>query len=129
MIDAPDPGRETERHAEDLKRQLASAFAATDGLIQESDGDFVGEAGRYLDFEALPEQPLPNLSWPSKGILLASASRSEEGATQGTIFVPDRAQAVSGGEARRVSQPARQDRAAVASGPVRGDRASPRRPA
>jgi hypothetical protein len=92
MIDAPDPGRETERHAEDLKRQLASAFAATDGLIQGRDGDVVGEAGRYLDFEALPEQPLPNLSWPSKGILLASASRSEEGATQGTIFVPDRAQ-------------------------------------
>lgn len=93
MVGTPDPGRETERHAEILKRELASAFAVTSGLIEARDSAVEGAPGRYVDFETLPEQPLPNLNWGSKGILLATSSRSPEGATQGTIFVPDQAQA------------------------------------
>ena len=86
------PGRETDRHAEQLKRELAAAWATTVGLVESRDGTIMGVPGRYLDFETLPNQPLPNISWTSKGIRLASASRSSEGAAQGTIFVPDDAQ-------------------------------------
>lgn len=87
-----DLGRETEQHAEQLKRDLAVAWASTDGLIAERDAVFTGEAGRYLDFDTLPDQPLPDLAWASKGIRLASASRADDGVAKGTLFVPDDAQ-------------------------------------
>ena len=82
-------GRETERHAESLKRDLAEAWADAEGLLAARDGDIAGAAGRYIDFETLPDQPLPDLNWSSKGIRLAAAGRSAEGSTTGTIFVPD----------------------------------------
>ena len=87
-----DLGRETEQHAEQLKRDLAVAWASTDGLIAERDPVFTGEAGRYVDFDTLPDQPLPDLAWASKGIRLASASRADDGVAKGTLFVPDDAQ-------------------------------------
>lgn len=90
---ARDLGRETERHAEQLKRDLAAVWANAEGIIAERDGAFAGEAGRYVDFDTLPNEPLPDLSWTSKGIRLASASRSDEGIAQGTLYVPDDAQA------------------------------------
>lgn len=90
MIQRADLGRETERHAEQLKRDFASAWASAEGLIAARDGDVRGEAGTYIDFTTLPNQPLPDLNWTSKGIRLATASRSAEGAATGTIFVPDR---------------------------------------
>lgn len=93
MVPARDLGRETERHAESLKRDLASAWADAAGLIAARDADMTGTPGRYIDFVTLPDQPLPDLNWSSKGIRLASAARSEEGATRGTIFVPDAQQA------------------------------------
>lgn len=84
-----DLGRETERHAEHLKRELASAWADASGLLASRDAQITGDPGRYIDFETLPNQPLPDLCWSSKGIRLASASRSGEGTTKGTLFVPD----------------------------------------
>jgi hypothetical protein len=87
-----DLGRETEQHAEQLERDLAVAWASTDGLIAERDPVFIGEAGRYVDFDTLPDQPLPDLAWASKGIRLASASRADDGVAKGTLFVPDDAQ-------------------------------------
>lgn len=89
MVPARDLGRETERHAESLKRELAEAWADADGLFAARDADVAGRAGQYIDFETLPNQPLPDLTWSSKGIRLAAAARSAEGATSGTIFVPD----------------------------------------
>lgn len=88
-----DPGRATEKHAEALKQEIATAWAAANELIEARDGAVAGEAGRYLDFETLPGFPLPDLNWKSKGIRLASAFHSPTGATEGTIFVPDDAQA------------------------------------
>jgi hypothetical protein len=92
MVPAPDLGRETERHAESLKRELAEAWADADGLFAARDADVSGRPGQYIDFETLPNQPLPDLTWSSKGIRLAAAARSAEGATSGTIFVPDEQQ-------------------------------------
>lgn len=89
MVPGRDLGRETERHAESLKRELASAWADAEGMLAARDADVAGTPGRYIDFETLPDQPLPDLTWSSKGIRLASAARSQEGATVGTIFVPD----------------------------------------
>lgn len=89
MVPGRDLGRETERHAESLKRDLAQAWASADGILALRDPDVAGEPGRYIEFETLPEQPLPDLNWSSKGIRLASTARSAEGATIGTIFVPD----------------------------------------
>lgn len=88
-IGSKDLGRETERHAEDLKRDLATAWANADGIIAEREGAFAGEPGRYIDFDTLPGQPLPNLDWNSKGIRLASASRAADGIAKGTIYVPN----------------------------------------
>jgi hypothetical protein len=85
-------GRETEQHAEQLKRDLAVAWASTEGLIAERDAVYTGEAGRYIDFDTLPNQPLPDLAWSSQGIRLASASRANDGVAKGTLFVPDEAQ-------------------------------------
>ncbi|KAK0350876.1 hypothetical protein LTR94_027235, partial [Friedmanniomyces endolithicus] len=89
MVPGRDLGRETERHAEGLKREIARAWASAEGILALRDADVVGEPGRYIEFETLPEQPLPDLNWTSKGIRLASVARSDEGATIGTIFVPD----------------------------------------
>lgn len=89
MVPGRDLGRETERHAESLKRDLAQAWAGAEGILSLRDAQVVGEPGRYIEFETLPEQPLPDLNWTSKGIRLASVARSDEGATIGTIFVPD----------------------------------------
>lgn len=87
-----DPGRETEQHAEALKKDLASAWAATNELIEARDADVAGSPGRYVDFETLPDFPLPDLDWTSKGIRLASAARASDGAVEGTLFVPDKSQ-------------------------------------
>lgn len=89
LVPVRDLGRETERHAENLKRELAQAWASAEGLTAARDADVAGAPGRYIEFETLPDQPLPDLTWCSKGIRLASAARSNEGATTGTIFVPD----------------------------------------
>lgn len=87
-----DYGRETEKHAENLKREAAQAWAAADGLIASRDADVLGQPGRYLEFETLADAPLPDLNWKSKGIRLANADRTDDGAARGTIFVPDNAQ-------------------------------------
>lgn len=87
-----DYGRETERHAEHLKREAAQAWANADGLISSRDADVAGQPGRYLEFETLADATLPNLNWKSKGIRLANADRNADGAARGTIFVPDNAQ-------------------------------------
>src|SRR3546814_16642690 len=92
MGPARDLGRETERHAESLKRELADAWADADGLIAARDADGVGRPGQYIDFETLPNQPLPDLTWSSQGIRLAAAARRAEGETSGTIFVRDEQQ-------------------------------------
>lgn len=83
--------RETERHAEALKRDLAAAWAAADVAISARPDDFEGQAGRYIDFETLADFPLPNLNWTSQGIRLARADRAPDGTAQGTIYVPDAA--------------------------------------
>lgn len=90
-MNAKDPGRATEQHAETLKQEVAAAWAAANELIEARDGAVAGGAGRYLDFETLAGFPLPDLNWASKGIRLASAAQTAEGATGGTIFVPDNA--------------------------------------
>lgn len=76
---ARDLGRETEQHAEQLKRDVAAAWADAEGLVATRDDAFVGEPGIYLDFETMPDQPLPDLNWKSKGILLANADRVGDG--------------------------------------------------
>lgn len=58
-------------------------------MIAARDTDFRGVPGLYVDFETLPGQPLPDLNWKSKGIRLATAEYSGEGAARGTIYVPD----------------------------------------
>jgi hypothetical protein len=88
-ITAVDLGRETERHAESLKRELAEAWADAESLFAARDAEVIGTSGRYVDFETLPNQLLPDLTWKSKGIRLAAAGRSVDGTTTGTIFVPD----------------------------------------
>src|SRR3546814_20642311 len=87
-VPARDLGRETERHAESLKRELAEAWADADGLFAARDADGVGRPGQYIDFETLHNQPLPDLTWSSKGIRLAAAARSAAGPTTGPAFVP-----------------------------------------
>lgn len=84
--------RQTEKHAEKLKRDLAAAFAEAGGILTARDGNFRGDPGRYLDFETVPNEPLPDLTWKSKGVRLASANRSPDGVARGTIYVPDSAQ-------------------------------------
>jgi hypothetical protein len=86
---AKDLGRETERHAEQLKRDLAASWADADGLVAQRDAEFVGDAGRYVDFDTLPNEPLPDLSWSSKGIRLANASRAGDGIAKGTLYIPE----------------------------------------
>ncbi|MFC3215524.1 hypothetical protein [Novosphingobium panipatense] len=66
MVPGRDLGRETERHAESLKRDLAQAWAGAEGILSLRDAQVVGEPGRYIEFETLPEQPLPDLNWTSK---------------------------------------------------------------
>lgn len=83
--------RETRRHAENLKRELAAAWAATTDLVAARDSAPVGEVGRYLDFETRPYSPLPDLNWARQGIKLARADRAPDGAVHGTLFVPDKA--------------------------------------
>jgi hypothetical protein len=85
-------GNETEQHAEALKKELASAWAASNDLLEARDGNILGTPGRYLDFETLPGAPLPDLAWSSKGIRLASATRAPGGEVEGTLFVPDASQ-------------------------------------
>ena len=92
MVPTRDVGRETVRHAESLKRQLAEAWADADGILASRDEEVAGKPGQYIDFETLPDQPLPDLTWSSKGIRLAAAARSAERTTTGTIFVPDEQQ-------------------------------------
>ena len=89
---ATDYGRETEQHAENLKREVAQAWAAADGLIASRDADFSGSPGRYIEFETIDDGPPPDLNWKSKGIRLANVDSTEDGRTQGVIFVPDNAQ-------------------------------------
>lgn len=88
-----DRGQATEQHAEALKMELASAWAAANDLLDARDGDVAGEPGRYLNFETLPDAMLPDLTWSSKGIRLANANRAPGGEVEGTLFVPDDAQA------------------------------------
>jgi hypothetical protein len=92
-VPARDRGHETEQHAEALKKELASAWAASNDLLEARDADVAGSAGRYLDFETLPNASLPDLTWSNKGIRLASATRTPNGEVGGTLFVPDDAQA------------------------------------
>src|SRR3546814_18684476 len=86
MVPARDLGRETERHAESLKREPAEAWADADGLFAARDADGVGRPGQYIDFETLTNHTLPDLNWSSKGIRLADAASSAEGAPSGTLF-------------------------------------------
>ncbi|SEK00161.1 Subtilase family protein [Sphingobium sp. AP50] len=83
--------RATEQHAENLKRQLATAWADMTSLVSSRDGSPAGNAGTYLDFETLPYQPLPDLTWATQGIRLATADRKSDGTARGTLFVPDTA--------------------------------------
>ena len=83
--------RATEQHAEELKRNLAAAWADTTALIASRDDTPAGDAGTYLDFETLPNVPFPDLNWKKEGIRLASADRSADGVGRGTLFVPDTA--------------------------------------
>lgn len=92
VVLARNRGHETEQHAEALKKELASAWATSNDLLEARDSEVVGSVGRYLDFETLPNAPLPDLSWSSKGIRLASAGRTRSGEVSGTLFVPDEAQ-------------------------------------
>ncbi|MBS1087321.1 S8 family peptidase [Gluconobacter sphaericus] len=89
-VKRPDLGRETERHAEKLKRDFAEACASTDELISSRDAKFEGDPGNYIDFETLPNHPLPDLNWTSKGIRLATSGRTGDGNAIGTIYVPER---------------------------------------
>lgn len=92
VVPPRDRGYETEQHAEALKKELASAWAASNELLEARDPDIAGTAGRYLDFETLPDAPVPDLTWSRKGIRLASAARTRSGEVEGTLFVPDEAQ-------------------------------------
>src|SRR3546814_6138602 len=47
MVPARDLGRETERHAESLKRELAEAWADADGLFAARDADGVGRSEEH----------------------------------------------------------------------------------
>lgn len=87
-----DYGRETEQHAENLKREAAQAWTSADSLIASRDADFSGNPGRYLEFETADDGPPPDLSWKTKGIRLANVDTTHNGVTQGVIFVPDNAQ-------------------------------------
>lgn len=81
--------RATAQHAEGLKRELASAWAAVTDLTAARDEVPVGKPGRYLDFEVLPFQPLPNLEWAREDIRLARTMRFPDGSAYGTLYVPD----------------------------------------
>lgn len=86
----PNYGREFGQHAEDLKRNLATAWAGADGLLFEREG-VVGQAGSYVAFQTAIDAPLPNLEWKRDGLRLAAAQRDAEGRAAGTVFVPDTA--------------------------------------
>jgi hypothetical protein len=81
-------GRAFGQHAEDLKRDLATAWADADGLLAQREAA-VGEAGAYVSFSTALGAPLPNLEWKSQCLRLAAARRDSEGRTEGAIFVPD----------------------------------------
>lgn len=83
-------GREFGQHAEDLKRNLATAWADADGLLFQRDG-VIGEAGTYVSFQTAIDAPLPDLEWKRDGLRLAAAQRDTEGRAAGTVFVPDTA--------------------------------------
>jgi hypothetical protein len=83
-------GRAFGQHAEDLKRNLATAWADADGLLAQRE-DAIGQAGAYISFSTAPDAPLPNLEWKREGLRLAAARRDDQGRTEGTIFVPDTA--------------------------------------
>ncbi len=63
-------GRAFGQHAEDLKRDLATAWADADSLFAQRE-DAVGEAGGYVSFSTAVGAPLPNLEWKSQGMRLA----------------------------------------------------------
>lgn len=83
-------GREFGQHAEDLKRDLAGAWADADSLLFHREAP-VGEPGAYVAFETAVDAPLPSLEWKREGLRLAAATRNEEGRAVGTVFVPDTA--------------------------------------
>lgn len=83
-------GRAFGQHAEDLKRDLATAWADADGLLFQREGP-VGDAGAYVAFQTAVGARLPELEWKREGLRLAAASRDDEGRAVGTVFVPDTA--------------------------------------
>ncbi len=85
-----DYGRAFGQHAEDLKRDLATAWADVDGLLSQRE-DVVGIEGTYVSFSTAIDAPLPNLEWKRQGLKLAAARRDTEGRAEGTVFVPDTA--------------------------------------
>src|SRR3546814_18234325 len=86
MVPARDLGRETERHAESLKRELAEAWADADGLFAARDAAGVGRPGQSIAFEHLPNPPLPDPTWPCTAIHTAAPAPPAEGRTSGTTF-------------------------------------------
>lgn len=85
-----DYGRETERHAEALKRGIAEAFAEAGTLLASRSAETEGDPGAYVGFKTAVDSPLPSLEWAREGIRLATADRSEDGSIAASIFVPDR---------------------------------------
>lgn len=83
-------GREFGQHAEDLKRDLAAAWADADGLLFQREAP-VGAPGAYVAFQTAVDAPLPTLEWKREGLRLAAADRDDEGRAVGTVFVPDTA--------------------------------------
>jgi hypothetical protein len=81
-------GRAFGQHAEDLKKDLATAWADADSLLAQRE-DAVGDAGAYILFSTAVGAPLPNLEWKREGLRLAAARRDDGGRTEGAIFVPD----------------------------------------
>lgn len=85
-----DYGRAFEQHAEDLKQDLAAAWAEADSLLAQRE-DPVGAAGAYVSFQTALEASLPNLEWKREGLRLAAARREDDGRLSGAVFVPDEA--------------------------------------
>lgn len=83
-------GRAYEQHAEQLKQEIATAWANADGLLAER-VDPVGTPGSYVSFTTAPEAQAPDLEWSSKGIRLATVERTAEDRVEGALFVPDAA--------------------------------------
>jgi hypothetical protein len=83
-------GRAFGQHAEDLKKDLATAWADAHSLLAQRE-DAVGQPGAYVSFSTAQDAPLPNLEWKREGLRLAAARRDDQGRTAGAIFVPDTA--------------------------------------